>query len=274
MIRREYLRRLVDEAFVDLYLSAVDGARIYWPWRMQPVHEASDRHRDACEQYIVDSSFKDDTITNEDVLDTAAALDAEATVLADVYQDKDATIEAILDGLEVADDHRYDGDLVVPLQPPHQECYAELAGQADIYAIGGVKDAPDAEKVQAAKAVRAVAGPDVHLHGLGYGATDPIVDAVRNQPALLDSVDYSTPVQRANTQTVEAGKERMSVVASRAAATLIEDLRRFSPYPEVDDGPHQQTLVASTTESSAEAGTVQSTQDPSSQQIVGGESDA
>lgn len=246
MIREEYLRRLVDEAYVDLYLSAVDGARCYWPWRMQPVHEACKRYRNACEHYIVDSSFKDESITNEDVLDTAAELGAEAAVLADVYQDKDATVDAILDGLELADDHHYDGDLMVPLQAPHVECWEELEGQADIYAIGGLKDATDDAKLYAAKGVRAAAGKDIHLHGLGFGVTDRLVDAVHAHPDLLDSVDYSTPVQNANVRDVEAGKERMSVVASRAAATLIEDLRRVSPYPECDEDTQQQTLIAAT----------------------------
>lgn len=244
MIREEYLRRLVDEAYVDLYLSAVDGARVYWPWRMQPVHEASERHRNACEKYIVDSSFKDESITNEDVLDCAEAMNAEAAVLADVYQDKDATVDAILDGLELADDHHYDGDLMVPLQAPHVECWEDLEGQAEMYAIGGVKDASDDKKIHAAKGVRAAAGPDLHLHGLGFGVTDRLVDAVRGHPDLLDSVDYSTPVQSANVRDVEAGKERMSVIASRAAATLIEDLRRISPYPEDDEDTRQQTLFA------------------------------
>lgn len=232
MIREEYLRRLTDAAYVDLYLSAVDGARIYWPWRMQPVHEASKRHRNACESYIVDSSFKDDTITNEDVLDTAAALDAEAAALADVWHDKDATVDAILDGLELFDDHRYDGDVLAPLQPPHDECYVELAGQVDIYAIGGVKDAGDETKLAAARAVRERAGEDVHIHGLGFGVTEALTEAVREQPTLLDSLDYSTPIQSANTTAVAPGKERMSVVAARASATLIEDLRALSPYAE------------------------------------------
>lgn len=241
VIREEFLRRLVEEAYVDLYLSAVDGARVYWPWRMQPVHEADDRHRNACEHYIVDSSFKDETITNTDVLDTAARLNAEAAVLADVYQDKDATVTAILDGLEIADDHRFDGDIVVPLQAPHDECWRELEGQAEIFAIGGVKDKSSDTKLQAAREVRAAAGPDLHLHGLGFGITDRVVDALHAQPALLDSIDYSTPVQNANNRTVAAGEERLSVVASRAAATLVEDLRRVSPYPEVDT--NQQTLA-------------------------------
>lgn len=242
MIREEYFRRLTDAAYLELYLSAVDGARVYWPWRMQPVHEARStgpRFRNACESYIIDSSFKDDSITNKDALDTAYSLDAEMCVLADVWHDKDATVDAILDGLELADDHPYDGKIIAPLQPPHDECYRELEDQGiDVFAVGGVKDSGDETRVEAARAVREAAGPDVWLHGLGYGATDGIVEAVQEQPGLLDSIDYSTPVQNANTTDVHPGKERMSVVAARAAATLIEDLRKFSPYakqPEPED---------------------------------------
>jgi len=231
MIREEYPRRLVDQAYVDLYLSATDGARIYWPWRMQPVHEANRRFRDSCESYIIDSSFKDESITNADVLDCAHALEAEMAVLADVIHDKEATVDAVLEGLELYDDHAYDGDIMVPLQAPHDECYRDLAGQADAYAIGGVKDASDGEKVAAARSVRDLAGPEVQLHGLGFGVTDTLIEAVRERPGLLDSLDYSTPVQRAMNEPMLAGEERMSVVAAQAAATLVEDLRAVSPYP-------------------------------------------
>jgi len=230
MIREEYLRRLVEESYLDLYLSSTDGARIYWPWRMQPTHEASKRLRNACEKYIVDSSFQDESITNKDALDKAYELDAEMCVLADVWHDKDATVDAILEGLELYDDHPFDGKTLAPLQPPHDECYTELEGQGiDVYAVGGVKDSGDKVRVEAAKAVREAAGPDVYIHGLGYGATDGIVRAVHENPNLLDSVDYSTPLQSSITG-IDPGEERMSVVAARAGAQLVEDLRKFSPY--------------------------------------------
>lgn len=232
MIREEYLRRIVDACYVDLYLSATDGARIYWPWRMQPVHEAGKRHRNACEQYVVDSSFAREDIGNEDVLDRAAALDAEVAVLADVYQDKDATVDALREGLALAEEHRFDGTLMLPLQAPHAECYRELADDAPddvLWAIGGVKDAGDDTKVEAARSVREIA-PDIHLHGLGFGVTDTLAEAVREDPDLLDSVDYSTPVQNAMNTPTPPGDERMSVVAARAGAELINDARRLSPF--------------------------------------------
>ena len=238
MIREEYLRRLVDEAYLDLYLSSTDGGRIYWPWRMQPAHEATTKIRNACESYILDSSFQDESITNVDVLDKAYRIDADMCVLADVWHDKDATVDAILEGLELYDDHPYDGDILVPLQPPHDECYLELEGQdIDVFAVGGVKDSGDKERVEAARSVREVGGPDVHLHGLGYGATEGIVQAVQENPDLLDSIDYSTPLQT-SIGGVDPGEERMSVVAARAGAKLVEDLRKFSPYtspPEPED---------------------------------------
>jgi len=238
MIREEYLRRLVDSAYVDLYLSGSEGARVYWPWRMQPVHEADKRHRNACESYVIDSSFQDETITNRDALDKAYELNAEMCVLADVLHDKDATVDAILEGVELYDDHPYDGQIIAPLQPPHDECYAELAGQVDVYAIGGVKDEDALTKIEAAQSVRDRAGPDVHIHGLGFGMTDRMVQAIQDQPGLLDSVDYSTPVQNAINYPATAGDERMSVVAARACAKLVEDLRDVSSYvkqPEPED---------------------------------------
>lgn len=231
MLREEYLRRIIDECYVDLYLSATDGARSYWPFRMQPTHEVSKAHRNACERYIVDSAIQRDDIGNAETLDAAHRVGAETVVLADVWQDVDATVDAVLDGLELYDDHSFDGKVMVPLQPPHDECYRKLEGHGiDIWAVGGVKDAPDGEKVESVRDVRAVAGADAHIHGLGYGVTETLVDAVRSDPSLLDSLDYSTPVQNAMNVPTAPGAERMSVLSMRAMAELVADARRLSPF--------------------------------------------
>lgn len=231
MIREEYLRRLVDAAHVELYLSASDGARIYWPWRMEPPKEASQSYRNACERYVIDSDPLDDDVTERDVLDTAYRLDAEVASLQDVYQDKDATVDALLRGLEVADSHEFDGTLLLPLQEPYAECYREL-GEPDGHwiGIGGLKDGSDAARIKAAKAVRRVA-PDVHLHGFGWGPTDDLAAAIRTQPSLLDSMDYSTPC-RSIPVDMTPGDERMSVTAAYAGARLVRDLREVSPHPD------------------------------------------
>lgn len=236
MIREEYLRRLVDAAHVDLYLSGTDGARIYWPWRMQPTHESTKRYRDACESYVVDSAPQCENITTEDTLDAAAAVGAEVASLADVYQDKDATVDALLDGMAVADKHRFDGTLLLPLQEPFVECWREIGSPTEgvWLGIGGLKDASDAARIQAAKKIRYAAGEGVHIHGFGWGPTDDLAATIRNQPELLDSLDYSTHLQDAVYVDMTPGDERMSVQSAYAGYKMVRDLREVTPFPEQD----------------------------------------
>jgi len=236
MIREEYLRRPFDTAHVDLYLSGADGARIYWPWRMEPPHEASESYRNACERYIIDSAPQRDDITTRDALDTGHRLDAEVVSLADVYQDKDATVDSLLRGLETADDHPFDGTLLLPLQEPFVESYREI-GEPDDYwiGLGGLKDASDYRRIEAAKSFRDYAKNDVHVHGFGWGPTEELAAAIRETPTLLDSVDYSTPVRNIPASTTP-GDEVMSVQAAYAGARLVRDLREVTPLP--DDVSH------------------------------------
>lgn len=274
MIRDEYLRRLLDEAYVDLYLSANDGHRIYWPWRMQPPAESSRAYRNACETYIIDSEPQSPQVGNAEVLDEAVRVDADMVLLADyfpfdlydeivdpqedpeawsayqqVQRDFDsaysASIHSVRDGVELAREHAFDGEIIIPLQAPHADALRELPDH-DRYAIGGLKDsaASDYRRVDAARSVREAA-PNAWIHGLGWGATEAVVAALHEDPDLLDSVDYSTPMQTAIAG-VDAGDERMSVQAAKAGAKLIEDLRRFTPHlSEVPDTPEteQKTLM-------------------------------
>lgn len=235
MLRQEYLRRLVDEAHVELHLSGNDGARIYWPWRMNPPRRACQSYRDACEQYVVDSDPLDDDVTATDVLDTAHRLDAEVASLQDVYQDKDATVDSLLRGLEVADDHPFDGALLLPLQSPYVDCWRELGEPTDEWlGIGGLKDGTPAERIQASHNLRSAVGYDVRIHGFGWGVTG-ISSEIRSNPDLLDSLDYSTPVQNSSNDDCSPGAERKSVVAMGAAQRLVRDLREVSSYPDTQD---------------------------------------
>ena len=231
MLRQEYLRRLVDEAHVELYLSANDGARLFWPWRMQPPSQATKSYRDACERYVIDSDPLDDTVTTEDVLDTAHRLDAEVASLQDVYQNKDATVDSLLDGFEIYGDHAFDGELLLPLQDPFVDCYHEL-GEPDghLIGIGGLKDGTTHERISAVEGFRAEFGSNVWLHGFGWGPTTHLARFIRNNPNAIDSLDYSTPIQNASGGDDLPGKERMSVVAMDAGRQLITDLRACSPY--------------------------------------------
>lgn len=235
MIRDEYLRRLIDGAHVRLYLSANDGARLYWPWRMQPPKEATKSYRDACEHYIIDSDPQDENVTTQDVLDTAHRLDAEVASLADVYLDKDATVDNLLKGLEIADDHAFDGRLLLPLQDPYVECWKEIGEPTNHWlGIGGLKDGRPRERLAAASSLRDVVGGDVWIHGFGWGV-DGIAPEIRRSPGLLDSLDYSSPMQDAATDACSPGDERMSVAAMGAGRRLVRDLREVSVFPDVEE---------------------------------------
>lgn len=231
MLREEYLRRLVDESYLEIYLSSVDGARIYWPWRMQIPKDASSKYRNACEKYIIDSDFGDEGVTNEDVLDTAFSVNAEVATLADVYKDCDATIDAILEGVETAENHSFEGELLIPLQQPYVECYESLSDTGSYFGLGGMKDKPLNEKLRRVKEFRREVGNTTHLHGFGMGVSDELAVELQEWPELLDSVDYTTPIQSAIME-IASGEDRMTVVAARAAAQLIEDLRKVTPFAE------------------------------------------
>lgn len=241
MLRQEYFRRLVDAAPIELYLSGMDGARLYWPWRMLPPKSASQNYRDACERFIVDSDPQDDAVTTRDVLDTAERLGAEVASLADVYQDKEGTVDSLLHGLEVYDDHEFTGELLLPLQAPYVDCWRDLGEPRNhLLGIGGLKDARSRERITAARTLRDNAGGDVWIHGFGWGPTPEVANAIRSEPGLLDSLDYSTPMQGVD-YSYQSGVESKSVAAMQAGTQLIEDLRLCTEY--VDDAGHVQATL-------------------------------
>jgi len=241
-----YLIYLVQEAYVDLYLSANIGSttsergpRAYYPFQLEAVHEIpeSATEHPNCYRYIVDSSIQDPDYDNKDALDAGARINANAVILADVYKDLEGTVEAVLEGVEMYHDHEYDGEIIIPLQAPHGECYRRLRDHGisseHTFALGGLKDAEDHKKINAAKAVREES-TEIDLHGLGFGVTERLAKEIRDNPDLLDSVDYSTPIQQSIGK-AESGGERLCTVAANAGAWLIEDIRRVSPLVSVDD---------------------------------------
>jgi len=237
MIREEYLRRLVDASHVELYLSGQDGARIYWPWRMEKEPEASVSYRNACERYAVDSDPQNDEVTNRDALDTAVRVGAEIVSLQDIYQDCTATADKLLEGLEIADSHEFDGELLLPLQQPYAECWEEIGEPTDHWiGLGGLKDKSDVKRIRGTERFRAVAGYGPRVHGFGWGPNAELAAWIRNNPRMLDSLDYSTPIQSAPMGDTK-GAEAKSVVAAYAGARLVRDLRELTSLPNAVDEP-------------------------------------
>lgn len=237
VIREEYFRRLWDDAYIELFLAGVDGARLYWPSRMARERGSlGAAYRNACETYWVDSSIQNGDYGNQDVLDDAFRYDAEAALLADTMGEYAETVSAVKDGLDLADDHPFDGDIIIPLQAPFDECYMEFAGESEYYAIGGLLGAnTDRPRIEAAYTIRELAGYDIHLHGLGWGVRDGLMHALHENPDLIDSIDYSSPVQ--NAVGAISGKERTSVTAAEAGAQLIRDLRKVTPHVDLEPDP-------------------------------------
>lgn len=246
-----YLSLLVSEAYVNLYVSGNVGSvtsdlgpRAYYPFVMHRVDEVpeSAAERPQCYKYVIDSAIGNSECGNQETLDTACRVDADAAVIADVYGDMEGTVEAVLDGVDLYADHAFNGQLVIPLQPPHGECLKRLlsagVSRDHIFAVGGMKDASDEEKLEAARTVREVLGPEPHLHGLGFGITDEMAAGIRDEPDLLDSVDASTVLQ-SSIGDMASGEERLSSVAALGGAQLVEKMRKISPLVEGDSEMEQ-----------------------------------
>ena len=242
MIRRDYVQRLIDAARVEYYASGNDGGRTWWPWRMGKACAPEGTHHEPekCDTFILDSNFSDESVTNEDVLNQAVDIDADAAVLADVYQDAAETVAALKDGLELAQDHAYDGTLVLPLQPPHTRCAQQLTQytrDVDVWwAVGGVKDEPAAVKIDATRQLRSELGTHAHIHGLGFGVTPELARVIQQNPRLLDSIDNSSAIMNTQATDLTGTKEKMTVMAARATEKRLKNLRMLTPFadPETD----------------------------------------
>jgi len=250
MIREEYLQRLVENSYIDLFLSGNVGARIDWPWKMQPAHRTSRRYRETCDIYYIDSAFNRDDIDTVDVLDAATRLDADAAALVDKYGDYEGTISRLLDGIETYRMHEYDGKLILPLQPDHATAAKEIITRSDIdpikhiWGIGGVNTAGPHTQFNSAKETYDVLPNEATIHGLGFQPESELISYIHRYPFVLDSVDYSTPIQRA-IDTATSGDERMSEQAAHAGARLISDLRKCSDF--ISDIPDTNSDIDLTT---------------------------
>jgi len=254
MVKSEYIDEVTNACFLDYYLSANEGCRSNWKLRMQPVHESNPSYREAADKYIIDSAILRPEIDNSDALDEAKRLEADAVLLADYLpfhlynEDKlnreakrkiqhlrdsfdsnyEASIHSIKKGMKIANEHDFSGKIIIPLQPPHIDFWKEV-GKPDVVAIGGVKDEPAKVKVNAAKKVRRAVGDDTYVHGLGYGATEEIVQAVRENPKLLDSIDSQTSMSSAlNNHEYWNGDDVTTATACHLEGYLVEKCRRMS----------------------------------------------
>lgn len=211
---RDYQLQRINRCPIDIYVAS---AMPYpYPYKLMKPEHAEQRVADTCDTLIMDSGIGDDT-TNRQVLELAQKYDADFVVPCDELRDQTATTEAVHDFLEVYDDMDVRATPLIPLQPPYDEHYRDLSGHY-AYVLGGIAFDEDGNQVDPRKQVaelqqfRREAGPEPYAHALGVGGSMTVVNALANNPNLVQSVDCSTPEQAAiNGSVIDAQLKQKSI---------------------------------------------------------------
>lgn len=189
---RDYDLDRIDRCPIDIYVAS--NMPYPYPYKLGKPANQTPKIRDSCTTWIQDSGIGDDT-TNKDVLELADEYDADFVIPCDELHDQEATTEAVHDFLELYDDSDVRATPLIPLQPPYDEHYKQLPDYP-AYCLGGIAfDYSAREQVTELQKFRRVAGDSPYAHALGVGGSMTVVQAVANNPELVQSVDCSTPEQ-------------------------------------------------------------------------------
>jgi len=201
-----------------------------YPLKLQKPATATPTVRNSAETYILDSGIGDET-TNAEVLNLATKLEADYVVPCDELHDQEATTEAVREFADLYADHECTATPLIPLQPPHAEHYLDLPDWSH-YALGGMalESVTDKQAIQWARDCRAVAGPDVHLHGLGIGGGQHVINTLSGE-GVFNTVDCATPELAAQHGCVLDGNLRHTNMLIHSGEGF---RRRVTPLAEVN----------------------------------------
>lgn len=202
----ERLEELLDACPIKIY--AASYTKHPWPYRLQHAGECYDATFSRSNHRLLDSGFDNPELDNEDVLAKAVDRDATEVVAKDYVGDQDRTTASLEEFVELHDPDVHP-PAYVPLQPPYDEHFHDVAGLVDDshlshrYMLGGLAKETNlhpyrptpAVRVQQARDFRDAAGYDVLAHGLGWGLQPELVVELRRNPELLDQLDNSGPSQ-------------------------------------------------------------------------------
>ncbi|WP_254762232.1 hypothetical protein [Natrinema marinum] len=210
------LEMILDECPVNIY--AASSLKHPWPYRLQKAGECAPASFWRSQHRILDSNITDPRVTNEDILEEAIQKDATAVVAKDylpfhLYDRKfdleeltgaashrEATTQSIQEFIDLHDPDRHP-PAYIPLQPPyvdHIQDIREIVVDSHLeekYMLGGLKNANPKRRISEAQALRDEIGGEPDLHGLGWGLSDALVESLRHNPDLIESVDNSGPSQ-------------------------------------------------------------------------------
>lgn len=253
---------LSQAACIDVYLSGGNG-RVYWPNRLQPAirGDSTPSVREACQNYILDSGFKDGGVPASQLIAMAEERQPDYVIPNDTVNLPGVpmrtavteTAEKVDNFLSQINESTFPATVLVPLQPPHDFHYAYLhehypqQAKRGHFALGGMKNKTPEEQIAHIQQFRSVIGYDAYVHGFGLGASRQLIEVLRENPALLDSVDFSTPQIHARSGRV-AGHARMpmyigtaegenlsTTTANLIAAEMTEITRMLDPeLPDAD----------------------------------------
>lgn len=179
----------------QIWIGGSDNDRYDYPYRLVPVDRVGDRMRNASQQLMIDSSINDPSMTNKEIIEKAIEYDAQFVVPKDYWGDIDKTHESILEFHEMYHQSECESTVLFPLQPPHDEHYRryeDFYSKVSHFAVGGVKDEDPETQIEAVRTVREAVGPYKHVHGLGMGCSETVIDAICENHNLMDSMDTST----------------------------------------------------------------------------------
>ncbi|MFC6770003.1 hypothetical protein ACFQDD_00435 [Halorubrum pallidum] len=224
--------RVAEDCPVDVYCSS---ANRFWGWKYKLVsyYNAAERISDSGGEIIVDSGVNR-WGSPDDVLAAAAKVDADYVVATDVtgmevpakdyhnpampgvdagesskFTDRrgdaggvfNAALEGIRRFMERARELGIEDRVILPIQPPYIDFLDACAergwlDEVSYVAVGGLLTIDDvADRIDALREVRSYLGDDFRIHALAPGRDAEMIDALRENPSLVDSLDNSTPEQ-------------------------------------------------------------------------------
>jgi hypothetical protein len=197
---------------------------------------------------------------HNDSMPTVDDVPRELRAAINTHADDDVTVESVGPALEgvrrFMDEARRLGicdRTILPVQAPYVsflELVDEMGWLDDVrwVAVGGLLGVPDVDdRIAALRDVRAYVGDDMKIHALAPGRDPEMMLSLRDEPALIDSLDNSTPERApANDQIADATGdqndhlfprgEKVSVLRGAAALTIaLETAHLLSPNCNVED---------------------------------------
>jgi len=187
----------VDRCPIDVYIAS--NMPYDYPYKLVKPKYVSQRVVDSAITTIMDSGIGDDT-TNAEVIDLATEYDTDFVVACDELNDIEATVANIHEFMDIWNDSDCRATPLIPLQPPHVDCYNRLDIDAAHYMLGGIggksREVSTTDIMHSIEQFRQV-DAKASLHLLGIGANHKLMQWLSHphRQSWVQSLDCSTPDQ-------------------------------------------------------------------------------